>query len=183
MKILLTGHTSSVGQVLMQHFRDHLVTGISRSTGYDLEKAKDRESIIQLAETYDHFINLANVGIAQSELLYGVYRSWQQLGKTGKIISFGTMATRVPFSLLKRIPIDTAMLGNKLTLEKIHHELSTETPFGEQPQSVLIRFANYGAKEGQRSNEPFTSPEQMTEILDFVLNSKTYISTIDFREI
>jgi hypothetical protein len=65
----------------------------------------------------------------------------------------------------------------------MHKELAYKQPFGNQPQSILIRFANYGQKPGHRDNEPFTRPDQMIKIIDFILESDTYISNIDFREI
>ena len=75
------------------------------------------------------------------------------------------------------------MLSNKLLLEKLHNELSLRQPFGPQPQSVLVRFANFGRKEGKRSNEPYTNEEQMIRLINFLLEVDTYISTIDFRGI
>jgi len=183
MNLLMTGHTSSVGRALCEFYKDHEIVGISRSSNFDLTDPADIEKVIALSLDCDHFINLANVGHSQCDLLYGVYRLWQENNKPGKIISFGTLATAAPFSLLKRIPVDMFMLGHKLSLEKIHAELSIETPFGPQPQSVLIRFANYGMKTDKRSNEPYSTEKQMTEIVDFVLKSNTYISSLDFREI
>ena len=39
MKILMTGHTSPIGSVLFEHLSfTHQVTGISRQSGYDLNK-------------------------------------------------------------------------------------------------------------------------------------------------
>jgi hypothetical protein len=185
MKILLTGHTSSVGKPLCLHLdlQGHQVVGVSRQTGYDLTTADDVNKVINMSADFDHVINLANIGKAQSEILWGVHDLWKRLNKTGKIISIGTLATQVPYSLLKRIPVDMEMLGHKLALEKMHTELAFNQPFGQQPQSVLLRFANYGMKLGKRSNEPYTTAEQMNSIIDFVLATSTYISTLDFREI
>ena len=183
MKIILTGYTSLVGKVLYEHLsKTHEVIGISRESGYDLLTQADIARVTTQSASADHFINLANI-ITQTDILYSIHTSWSQLGKEGKIINFGTLATEVPHSLLQRIPINMQMLANKLSLEKMHRELAFVTPFGSQPQSVLLRFANYGQKTDHRANEPFTSPEQIISMIEFIINSDTYISALDFREI
>jgi hypothetical protein len=183
-KLIITGHTSSIGKLLFDYYQTKYdVIGISRSTGYDLNDSDDLNRIIKLSLEAKHFINLANVGKSQTELLYYIHKLGSEVGRTGRIINFGTLATEVSFDLLKKIPVDMEMLAHKLSLEKLHKELSVRTPFGKQPESVLIRFANYGKKLEHRANEPFTSPDQMTKIIDFILESDTYISSIDFREV
>jgi hypothetical protein len=183
MKIIITGHTSPIGKVLYSHLeKTHEVIGISRSSGYDLLTQGDIDRVIEESKEADHFINLANIQ-TQAEILYKVHKLWSSLGKEGKIINFGTLVTEVPHSLLQKIPVNMQMLANKLSLEKMHRELSLSKPFGSQPQSVLLRFANYGQKLNHRANEPFTSSEQMISMIEFILNSDTYISTLDFREI
>lgn len=182
MKILITGYTSPIGSVLTKELeKKHIIVKVSRTTGYDLHK--DLTRIVKISEEVDHFFNLANVGNSQIKLLDNVYTCWERLGKPGKIISFGTLATSVTYDLLKKIPIDIDMLSHKLLLEKLHNELSLRLPFGPQPQSVLVRFANYGRKDGKRSNEPYTNEEQMIRMINFLLDVDTYISTVDFREI
>jgi hypothetical protein len=184
MKIIITGHTKGVGKALFGHYsKEHEVIGVSRLTGYDLTKDEDIACVAELAKNADHFFNVANVGNSQSDLLFAVHKYWGEVSHSGKIVSFGTLATCVNYQLLKRIPIDMNMLGHKLALEKMHNELAINQPFGRQPQSVLLRFANYGAKQGHRANEPFTSADQLIKIVDFVLSSDTYISSLDFREI
>jgi hypothetical protein len=176
-KIILTGHTSSVGQAIANHYKDHNVVKISRATGFDLTKEEDVERVVELASDADCFINLANVGVSQSILLQQVHSKWTQDNHAGKIISFGTLAPSIPFELLLTVSVDPQMLANKLLLEKIHNELRLKKVFGAQPQTTLLRFANYG------DNKPSTTEEQMLEVVDFVLNSSTYISALDFREI
>jgi hypothetical protein len=75
------------------------------------------------------------------------------------------------------------MISSKLLLEETHKQLQMKTLFGSQPQSILIRFMNYGAKTGSRASEPYTDENKMIEMFDFVLNSTSYISALDFREI
>jgi hypothetical protein len=183
MKIILTGYTSPIGKVLYEHLsKNHEVIGISRTSDYDLLTTEDIDRVVGESINADHFINLANIS-TQAEILYKVHTLWSSVGKQGKIISFGTLATEVPHSLLQRIPINMQMLASKLSLEKMHRELSFIQPFGSQPESTLLRFANYGQKLDHRANEPFTSSEQMVSMVEFILNADTYISAIDFREI
>lgn len=182
MNIMITGHTSAIGSVLYNHLgNSHNVTGISRATDYDLNY--DIEKIVDLSVNYDTVINLANVGTTQSKLLYLINKRWKEKSKEGKIISFGSLVTEVNFQLIENINADYNMIASKLLLEKCHKEITSEKPFGAQPQSILLRFANYGKKEGFRSTEPYTTPEQMIKIVENVLYSNTYISTLDFREI
>jgi hypothetical protein len=177
MKILLTGHTSTVGKILAKHYQSHELVLVSRSTGFDLTNESDLERVVELAKDVDCFINLANVGISQSLLLQRVHSIWTQNNHNGKIISFGTLAPSIPFELLLTVSVDTQMVANKLLLEKIHNELSLKKVFGPQPQTALIRFANYGDKK------PSTSEQQIIDAVDFVMKSSTYISALDFREI
>ena len=73
-KLIITGHTSSIGKLLFDYYQTKYdVIGISRSTGYDLNDSDDLNRIIKLSLEAKHFINLANVGKSQTELLY-----WQQ---------------------------------------------------------------------------------------------------------
>jgi hypothetical protein len=177
MKILITGHTSSVGQALAAHYKTHQLVLVSRQTGFDLTKDEDLQRVVELAKDVDCFINLANVGISQSLLLQRVYSLWEQSNHNGKIISFGTHAPSIAFELLLTVSADPQMIANKMLLEKIHNELKLKKVFGPQPQTVLLRFANYG------HNSPSTTEKQMTDIVDFVIKSDTYISALDFREI
>jgi hypothetical protein len=160
----------------------HAVIGISTTNGYDLTTESAINKMLKITNDADYFLNIANIS-TQPDLLYKVYKSWNDTSNHGKIISFGTLATSVPFKLLEHIPVDMQMIANKLSLEKMHTELSLNQPFGKQPHSVLLRFANYGQKQGKRDNEPFTTASQMIEIVDFILETNTYISTLDFREI
>jgi hypothetical protein len=181
MKILLTGHTSNIGTVLADHFQDHEVVLVSRATGFDLTQIEDINRVTELADNADCVINLANVGISQSLLLRNIYTRWQEKAHAGKIISIGSMATVASVDMLTKINAEFQMVANKLLLEKVHNELSTARPFGKQPQSTLLRFVNYGNRD--RNGEPCTTAEQMIGMIDYVINSDTYVSTLDFREI
>lgn len=180
MRILLTGPTSSAGKTLLENLTNYEFVTCPH-TEYDLNNINDIQRIVELSTGVDHFINLANVGTSQSILLQGVHDNWSSAQKVGKIISFGTLATIVPFDILTQIGADSTMIANKMLLEKVHNELSIKQVFGPQPQSVLIRFANFDEEVGR--NQPYTTKQQLVDMLNFIINSNTYISTVDFREI
>jgi hypothetical protein len=183
MKILMTGHTSPVGKELFNHFSTtDTVVGISRTTGFDLSNTYDLEKVVELSKDFDHFINLANVGTSQTYLLSKIHRYWKDINKTGKILSFGSMATLLPYSLLESVNSDFDYIRSKLSLDMLHSELELMQLFGAQPYSVLIRFLNYGEKIGNRTNESSLNSQELVETVDFVLRAPTYISTINFRK-
>jgi len=177
MKILLTGHTSSIGKEIVKHYQAHEIVGVSKATGFDLTSQNDLLKVVELAKDVDCFINLANVGISQSTLLYAVYQSWKNSNHRAKIISFGTLATAVPVSHLANLSLDLNMVANKLLLDKLHSELCLPAAI---PQSTLIRFANYGTKSGNRSNDSAVNSKQITDVLDYILFSDVTLTTIDF---
>ena len=87
MKILLTGYTSIIGNALAEHLsKEHDVVLISRQSGYDLTDKDKFDEVLQLSLECDHVINLAYIGIIQTELLYSIHTLWTEHNKTGKII-------------------------------------------------------------------------------------------------
>jgi len=184
MKILMTGHTSPIGSVLFEYLKQkHTVIGISRNTGYDLNKLEDIQQVVEQSVNYEHFINLAHVSNAQIQLLMLVHKKWSETNKTGKIITFGTLGTELSEDVLKQVGVDLNYIKQKMHLENVHRFLSVKTPFGAQPQSVLIRILNYGEKNGVRQGEPSCDTKDITRIVDTVLNEPLYISSIDVRKI
>jgi hypothetical protein len=184
MKILMTGHTSPMGNVLFKYLKHHHeVVGISRNTGYDLNKLEDIQRVVEQSVNYDHFINLAHVENAQIQLLMLVHKKWSETNKTGKIITFGTLGTELSENILKQVGADLNYIKQKIHLENVHRLLSVKTPFGTQPQSILIRILNYGEKAGVRQSEPFCDTQDIIRIFNTVLNEPLYISTIDVRKI
>lgn len=79
MKCVITGHTTGLGLVLFEHFQTlgWEVIGVSRQTGYDLETDVNR--VVELVNQADLFINNANVGRAQIELLNAVNKNIKQI--------------------------------------------------------------------------------------------------------
>lgn len=180
----MTGHTSPMGTVLFEHLKHHHeVVGISRNTGYDLNKLEDIQQVVEQSINYDHFVNLAHVENAQIQLLMLIHKKWSEINKTGKIITFGTLGTELSEDILKHVKADLNYIKQKTHLENVHRFLSTKTPFGTQPQSVLIRILNYGKKTDVRQEEPFCDTQDIKRTFDYVLNEPLYISSIDVRKI
>ena len=177
-KILLTGHTSNIGKPLSDFLKqEHDIVPISRSSGYDLTNKNTFDNVVNMSLECDHVINLAYIKTLQTELLYSIYNLWHQNDKYGKIISVGSLGTTASYKLHKQINTETELIANKLSLEKLHNELSLSDPFNKQPQSVLIRLAAFG----NRQNMPSLNTTDMNNLFKFILDQDCYISTIDIR--
>jgi hypothetical protein len=88
MKILMTGHTKGLGKDLYDYFSEkgYEVTGISRTTGYDLKEQETIDYIVNEAHNYDIFINNTYQFEKQLDLVKLLR------GKT-RIVSFGSIAS------------------------------------------------------------------------------------------
>ena len=94
MKIAITGHTAGIGQALARVLaqRGHEIVGLSKRDGHNIRVIP---RIAAMIEPCDMFINNAQAGYAQTELLYAVWESWQ--GQSNKHIwCIGTMMTQCP---------------------------------------------------------------------------------------
>ena len=90
MKIAITGHSAGIGQALAKIYTEqgHEVIGLSRRIGYNIRSIPKVASVI---ESCDVFINNAQVGFAQTELLWEVWNRWRGQNKT--IINISTQMT------------------------------------------------------------------------------------------
>ena len=183
MKLLLTGHTSGLGLYLYNLLKtDHEITGVSRTTGYDLTDRDTVLKVIDMSVDYDHVLNVCKVYPAQADILLGIHQLWDDINKNGKIISIGGLTETFSWNLIRQADIhQTEYVGGKHNLSKIHFDLATIHPYRSQPQSVLIRPLNIGDK-GER-NEPFLSEEQAGKAVMYALESDCWVSTIDLRQI
>ena len=76
MKIAITGHTAGIGQALARALsqRGHKIIGLSKREGHNIRVIP---KIAAKIEPCDMFVNNAQAGYAQTELLYAVWESWQ----------------------------------------------------------------------------------------------------------
>lgn len=83
MKILITGHTTGLGDFLSKNFAKdgHVIVGVSRSTGFDL--TKDVRNVESLAKDCDLIVLNSNAG--QIELL-------ELLASEKKLVVMGSIA-------------------------------------------------------------------------------------------
>lgn len=95
MKIAITGHTNGIGQALAAAYqqRGHDIVGISRRNGFNIHLVDKVSAVI---ESCDVFVNNAQSGYAQTELLWSIAKRWYGTGKTIVVVS--TMMTQDPIS-------------------------------------------------------------------------------------
>ena len=90
MKIAITGGTAGIGQSLSNIYesRGHEVLRLSRRNGHNIRSVP---KIAKHIESCDVFVNNAQAGFAQTELLFEMAKLWQGSGK--QIIVISSMIT------------------------------------------------------------------------------------------
>ena len=114
MKIAITGHTAGIGQALasIYQLQGHEIVGLSRRVGYNIRSIPKIAGII---ESCDMFINNAQAGYAQTELLFEVVNRWQ--GTKKHIIVISTIMTQTPLSSIPGLAMDQYRI-QKIALEE-----------------------------------------------------------------
>ena len=114
MKIAITGHTAGIGRALAEEYRldGHDIVGLSQREGNNI---RNTPKICDQIEPCDVFVNNAQAGYAQTELLFEMAQRWQGTGK--KIIVISTMMAQDPVSCLDGLDMDHYRL-QKVTLEQ-----------------------------------------------------------------
>ena len=105
MKIAITGHSAGIGQALTKQYeaRGHEIIGLSKRHGHNI---RNIPKIADQIEPCDMFVNNAQAGFAQTELLFEMARRWKDTKK--HIVVISTMMTEYPVSVLpleKRIKV------------------------------------------------------------------------------
>lgn len=129
MKIAITGHTAGIGQALAGIYRNqgHEIVGLSQRDGYNIRSVA---KIADMIEPCDVFINNAQAGFAQTELLLDVWKRWKNQHKY--IISISTMMTLNPVATEE----NTLYRIEKLALEEMVKQLYTQSPW---PKMTLVK--------------------------------------------
>ena len=93
MKIAVTGHTAGIGRALAQLLenRGHEIVGLSKREGHNIRVIP---RIVEAIGPCDMFINNAQAGYTQTELLYAIWERWQ--GQHKHIWCISTMMTQCP---------------------------------------------------------------------------------------
>jgi len=167
MKIAITGHSSGIGQALAKQYeqRGHEIVGLSRRNGYNI---RSLPKISNQIESCDMFINNAQVGYAQTELLYDIWQKWK--GIKGKhIINISTLLTTVSSGpggeyIDKNIGI-TQYYVQKQALEKSHWLLVQKEVW---PQMVLVKPGEVltGDHSGPRACDADLWAEKVVDTLE-----------------
>jgi NAD(P)-dependent dehydrogenase (short-subunit alcohol dehydrogenase family) len=118
-KIAITGHTAGIGQALAQEYclDGHEVVGLSKRDGNNI---RNIPKICDQIEPCDVFVNNAQAGYAQTELLFEMAQRWQ--GTCKHIIVISTMMTQDPVSVLPGLDM-LSYHQQKVTLEEMVKQL------------------------------------------------------------
>jgi NAD(P)-dependent dehydrogenase (short-subunit alcohol dehydrogenase family) len=119
MKIAITGHTAGIGQALAKEYvaRGHDIVGLSRREGNNI---RNTPKICDQIEPCDVFVNNAQAGYSQTELLFEMATRWAGTGKHIMIIS--TMMTQSPTSVLPGLDMSHYRV-QKIALEEAARQI------------------------------------------------------------
>lgn len=114
MKIAITGHTAGIGKALAEQYLQlgHEIIGLSKRNGHNIRVIP---KIADLIEPCEMFINNAQAGYAQTELLFEMAKRWRGTGK--HILSISTTMTQQPVSALPGLDMDQYRV-QKIALEE-----------------------------------------------------------------
>ena len=137
MKIAITGHTAGIGQGFAKilQIRGHEVVGLSKRHG---DNIRNTPKIVEKILPCDLFINNAQAGYAQTDLLYAVWQAWQDQ-PAKHIWNISTMMTQSPTTAEHEtlsVAGINAYRNQKIALEDAHKQLCSKTFL---PKMILIR--------------------------------------------
>jgi nucleoside-diphosphate-sugar epimerase len=153
MKIAITGHTAGIGRAFTKVLqnRGHEIIGLSKRNGNNI---RNTPKIVEKIMPCDIFINNAQAGYAQTELLYAVWQAWQdQPGK--HIWCIGTMMTQIPVA--SAVPgytdVDMSQYRNqKIALDDAIAQLRNKK---HMPVITMIRPGSIATQPGQTAEWPY----------------------------
>lgn len=119
MKIAITGHTAGIGQALSKIYQQqgHEILGLSKRDGNNIRNIL---KIADQVESCDMFINNAQAGYAQTELMFEIAQRWQTTKK--HIVVISTQMTQEPVSSFSTLEMDHYRL-QKVALEEAVKQL------------------------------------------------------------
>jgi hypothetical protein len=164
MRIAITGHSAGIGQALAKIYQlqGHEIVGLSRSNGFNIRSIP---KLVAQIKDCDMFVNNAQVGFAQTELLFAVYKEWQDI-ENKKIINISTMMTLEPISCLPGIEM-IEYHNQKLALEQGQRQL---LHLHSWPELCLVKPGAIATQPGQTSPRPFANVDlwaaKLINILD-----------------
>lgn len=173
MKIAITGHTAGIGQALANIYSNtgHEIVGLSRRNGYNI---RNIPKIVSMVEHCDIFINNAQAGFAQTELLFAVFKIWQA-NKDKKIIVISSMLTLMPVSSLPGIEM-TEYYVQKKSLEEAVSQLRN---LNVGPQILLVKPGAIATQPGQTAPRPYADVDEWAHRLISILNAGPNLEVSD----
>ena len=144
MKIAITGHSAGIGQAFAKIYESqgHEIIGLSRRNGYNI---RSLPKVVGMIESCDMLINNAQVGYAQTELLFEVWRRWR--GQQKYIVNIGTQMTDV--IVPPKEEWDEYIIQKK-ALELANQLLEQRNPW---PRLLLVRPSQIATQPGQQPPE------------------------------
>lgn len=163
MNIAITGHTKGIGAALAKAYsnRGHTVTGLSKSTGHNIKIIPRCADAITNCNV---FVNNAQAGFAQTELLFEMHRRWE--GQNKRIVVISTMMTQAPVT---PIPGLEEYRVQKLALEEAVKTLRHKSRL---PRIVLIRPGDIATTE-HKTVPPSANVDRWAEFI---------VSTLELAE-
>ena len=162
MKVAITGHSAGIGQALAKQFEanGHEVVGLSRRNGYNI---RSLPKVAGMIEPCDMFINNAQVGYAQTELLFEVWRRWQ--GQQKYIINIGTAMTDMLLPPKEE--------WDEYIIQKKALDLATQLleQRSEWPRLMLIRPGAISTQPRQHSPQYMDVDEYIKSIYPWILKN------------
>jgi hypothetical protein len=162
-KIAITGHSAGIGQALAKIYeaQGHEIVGLSRRVGYNIRSIP---KLVSMIEPCDIFINNAQAGFAQTELLFAMYEAWQTQPKT--IINISTMMTSLPTSSLTGLDMMQYYVQKKALEEAITQLRGLQ----QYPILCLVKPGAIATQPNQVSPKPYADVDawarRIVDILD-----------------
>lgn len=170
MKIAITGHTAGIGKSFAEQLanRGHSIVGISRRKGENIRRIAHTASII---EPCDMFINNAQAGYAQTELLYEVWSRWQ--GKERYVWNISTAMTQLPVNSTPDGQDDVVMSqyrNQKLALEEASRQLGYKSSW---PKISIIRPGGVATQEHLHNSNKANVTVWVQSVIDIFSHNNT----------
>jgi hypothetical protein len=147
MKIAITGHTAGIGKALADNLtnRGHDIIGISKRDGNNIRNIPKTVDKIQYC---DMWINNAQSGYAQTELLFKIWELWKD--NPDKIIwNISTLLTSAPGIPLWPGMTEVAIAeykNQKRSLEDAFYQMREQSQY---PHMCMIRPGSVSTHPGQ----------------------------------
>ena len=142
MKIAITGHSAGIGLALARIYQEqgHEIIGLSRRNGYNI---RSLPKVADQIEPCDVFINNAQIGFTQTELLWEIWRRWN--GQDKIIINISTQMVLMQHA--------SSPEWDEYLIQKKSLELAQETMAyrSELPRLILERPGAIATQPGQSS--------------------------------